>query len=112
MSDTIQKLQHEKSRSYLNRQSCVLAFRKSNLPLILKSEGEQFINRNILSDCGRVPPNCLKAFLINTTKKMGLIKLIPHIKNLFRSEIGYRGYYLDAGNLRHIDMLNNFNKSR
>ncbi len=112
MSDTIQSLQYEQSRKHLNRQSCVIAFRKSNLPIILKSEGEQFINRNILSDCGRISPNCLKAFLISTAKKMCVIKLIPHIKNLFKSEIGYKGYYLDAGNLRHINMLNDFYQSR
>ncbi len=110
MSDTIH-LQSERI-NLLNRQSCVKAFRSANLPIILKSEGEQFINRNILSDCGRVPPNCLKAFLISTAKKMCIIKLIPRIKTLFKSEIGYRGYYLDAGNLRHIDMLNDFSQSR
>ncbi len=110
MSDTMH-LQSERI-TLLNRQSCVKAFRSANLPIILKSEGEQFINRNILSDCGRVAPNCLKAFLISTAKKMRAIKLIPHIKNLFKSEIGYKGYYLDAGNLRHIDMLDNFGQSR
>jgi hypothetical protein len=112
MSDTIQKLQYETSRDYLNRQPCVIALRKSNLPLIIKSEAEQFINRNILLDCGRVPPNCLKAFLINTAKKMCLSKIIPDIKQLFRSQIGYYGYYLDNGNLRHIDMLYNSMQSR
>ncbi len=107
MSGTIQIQANEIIRKYLARQSCVLAVRKAELPPILKAETEQFIERNILPDCGRVPPNCLKAFMIKTAQKMGLTKIIPYVKNLFKSKIGYEGYFLDNGKLFHIDSLNN-----
>lgn len=108
MSGTIQTTEYEQLRKYTDRQTCVRALRRANLPLILKSEAEQFINRNILPDCGRVPPNCLKAFLIRTVNKMGLSNLVPYVKKMFRSSIGYNGYYLDAGNLRHVNLINDF----
>ena len=103
MSGTIQIPQYEIQRRYIDRQACVLAIRKADLPILVKAEAEQFIQRNILQDCGRVPPNCLKAFLVKTIRKMGMEKMIPYVKNIFKSKIGYKGYYLDAGNLCRVD---------
>ncbi len=88
----------------LDRQSCVRVLRQSRLPVILKVEAERFIERNILQDCGRVPPNCLKAFMIKTAQKMGLQRIIPYVKNMFKSKIGYDGYYLDGGKLFRVDL--------
>src|SRR3989344_3491855 len=99
MSGTIQIPANEIIRKYLDRQSCVLAVRRAELPPILKAEVEQFIERNVLPDCGRVPPNCLKAFMVWTAQKMGLARLVPYIKNLFRSSVGFQGYFLDSGKL-------------
>lgn len=104
MSGTINQLNNEYSRGNLNRQSCVRLIRKSNLPIILRAETEQFISRNILSDCGRVAPNCLKAFMIKTAQKMGLKNLIPNLKSLFKSKIGYDGYFLDGGKLFRVEL--------
>lgn len=92
----------------LNRQSCVRVLRKSKLPVILKAEAEKFIERNVLQDCGRVPPNCLKAFMIRTAQKMGLQRIIPYVKNMFKSTIGYDGYYLDSGKLFRVDLSDDF----
>ncbi|KKQ17839.1 MAG: hypothetical protein US31_C0015G0005 [Berkelbacteria bacterium GW2011_GWA1_36_9] len=108
MSGTIQQPEmYELQRRYLERQACVVAVRKADLPPILKAETEQFIRRNVLPDCGRVPPNCLKAFMIKTTQRMGLADLVPYVKTLFRAEVGFRGYYLDNGKLFHINTVNN-----
>ena len=103
MSHTINIPKYEILRKYIDGQACVVAIRKAELPLILKAEAEQFIQRNILEDCGRVAPNCLKAFLINTIKKMSLDNMIPYVQKLFKSDIGYKGYYLDAGNLYRVN---------
>lgn len=92
----------------LNRQSCVRVLRQSGLPVILKVEAEKFIERNVLQDCGRVPPNCLKAFMIKTAQKMGLHRIIPYVKGMFKSKIGYDGYYLDGGKLFRVDLSDNF----
>ncbi len=110
MSDTINN-PNEILLKNRARQSCVRIIRKSNLPVILKAETERFIERNTLEDCGRVPPNCLKAFMIKTAQKMGLERVIPYVKSLFRSEVGYKGYYLDGGKLFRVnfsDDLDNF----
>lgn len=94
--------------SNLNRQSCVRIVRKSKLPIILKAEAEKFIERNMLQDCGRVPPNCLKAFMVRTAQKMGLQRIIPYVKSMFKSRIGYDGYYLDGGKLFRVDLSDDF----
>lgn len=94
--------------SNLNRQSCVRVLRKSKLPVILKAEAEKFIERNTLQDCGRVPPNCLKAFMVRTAQKMGLRRIIPYVKSMFKSTIGYEGYYLDGGKLFRVDLSDDF----
>ena len=108
MSGTIQQLAtYGILRKYLDRQACVIAVRKADLPLIIKAETEQFIQRNVLQDCGRVPPNCLKAFMIETARKMGLTKIIPYVKKLFKADVGFKGYYLDRGELRHVDAIEN-----
>ena len=115
MSGTINNPNNEMRNNYLqssfssqlNKQTCVRIMRKSELPIILKAETEQFIARNILPDCGRVPPNCLKAFMIKTAQKMGLENLIPNLKSLFKAKVGYEGYYLDGGKLFHIDFIDN-----
>ncbi len=103
MSHTINLQQYEILRKYIDRQACVLAVRNAELPIIVKAETEQFIQRNILQDCGRVAPNCLKAFIINTIKKMELDNMIPYVQKLFKSNIGYKGYYLDAGKLCRVN---------
>jgi hypothetical protein len=90
-----------------SRQSCVRIVRKSSLPLLLKAETEKFIERNTLPDCGMVPPNCLKAFMINTAQKMGLNRIIPYVKTMFKAKIGYEGYYLDRGQLFRVDLVDN-----
>ena len=108
MSGTIQRSEaYAHQRRYLERQACVLAVRKADLPPILKAEAEQFIRRNVLPDCGRVPPNCLKAFMIKTVQRMGLVDIIPYVKDLFKAEVGFRGYYLDNGKLFTINALAN-----
>ena len=106
MSDTLDISRYVKPL-YLNMQSCVIAVRKANLPVTLKIETEHFIERNIIPDCGRVAPNCLKAFMIKTAQKMRLNRIIPKVKALFRSKVGYDGYFLDAGKLCHVDFRNN-----
>lgn len=91
-----------------DRQSCVRVLRKSKLPVILKVEAEKFIERNTLQDCGMVPPNCLKAFMVRTAQKMGLQRIIPYVKNMFKSRVGYDGYYLDGGKLFRVDLSDDF----
>ncbi len=110
MSDTINKLHNEIPMQGLNRQSCVRLIRKAELPVILRAETEQFISRNVLPDCGRVPPNCLKAFMIRTAQRMGLKNIIPHVKSLFKAKVGYDGYYLDGGKLFHVDLSQDSSK--
>ena len=99
MSDTINLPTNEIIRKYIDRQSCIVAIRRAEFPPVFKAEVERFIERNTLKDCGRVPPNCLKAFMIKTAQKMGMSNLIPYAKKLFKSKVGYDGYYLDSGNL-------------
>lgn len=106
MSGTINKPTNE-ILSKVNRQSCVRTLRSSNLPILLKAEAEKFIERNILPDCGRVPPNCLKAFMVRTAQRMGLSRIVPYVKNMFKSKVGYDGYYLDRGKLFRVDLSNN-----
>ena len=108
MSDTINKPNNEITINYLAKQSCVKLIRKSDLPVILKAETEQFIERNVIADCGRVAPNCLKAFMIRTAQRMGLYLLIPYVKTMFKAKIGYDGYYLDRGQLFRVDLSDNF----
>ena len=110
MSDTINISSYEVYKN-IARQACVIAIRKAELPTIVKAEAEQFIQRNILEDCGRVAPNCLKAFLVKTINKMGLEKMIPYVKNLFKSKVGYEGYYLDAGKLCRINDFYDFRQA-
>ncbi len=106
MSDTIQLSANGITRKHVDSQSCVIAFRKAELPIVFNAEVEQFIERNVLLDCGRVPPNCLKAFMIGTAQRMGLTKLVPYIKNLFKSDVGFKGYFLDGGKLFRVNSLN------
>lgn len=87
----------------LERQACVRAIRRANISSELKKEADAFILRNTLPDCGLVPPNCLKAHLINSAKKLGYhSSKIKMLKQLFKSKIGYEGYYLDAGKLKKV----------
>ena len=86
-----------------NSQSCVIAIRESDLPSRLKDEMSSFAQRNALQDCGRVPPNCFKAHLIRTAKKIGLTsEKIDFLKRLIKGKIGYKGYYLDKGKLKRV----------
>tara|TARA_Y100000296_G_scaffold72128_1_gene88262 strand:- start:266 stop:577 length:312 start_codon:yes stop_codon:yes gene_type:complete len=86
-----------------NSQSCVITIRESNLPSELKEEMRLFAQRNTLPDCGRVPPNCFKAHLIKTAKKMRITKeKIDFLKRLIKGKIGYKGYYLDKGKLKRV----------
>lgn len=107
MSDTMNNSNNEIINNS-SKQSCVKIIRNSNLPIIFKAETEKFIERNVLKDCGKVPPNCLKAFMINTAQKMGLYKIIPNLKNMFKAKIGYEGYYLDRGQLFRVNLSDNF----
>ena len=92
-----------KSSKYLDTQPCVRAIRIAKLPYPLKEELYAFIQRNIIPDCGRVSPNCLKAHMVKTAKNLGLSnKKIYYFKKLFKAKIGYKGYYLDAGKLRRV----------
>ena len=91
------------SISSLEEQPCVRAVRNACLPLKLHAELEGFIQRNLLTDCWRVPPNDLKANMVKTAKKLGLKKrIISRLKRLFKSKLGYKGYYLDAGELKRV----------
>ena len=86
-----------------DNQVCVKAIRNANLPPRLQKEVESFIKRNTLPDCGKVPPNCLKAHMIKTAKKLKLSnRKIEFLNKLFRSKIGYERYYLDAGKLKRV----------
>jgi len=97
------KSNSEKATNSLEKQACVKAIRKAILPKDLRKEMESFISRNVLPDCGRVPPNCLKAHLVKKAKEIGLgVKKVNSIKKLFKAKIGYEGYYLDAGKLRKV----------
>lgn len=89
----------------INRQPCVNAVRRARLPKELKKEIKSFIQRNTLEDCGKVPPNCLKAHMIKTAIHMGMNQnKITQISRLFKSKIGFNGYYLDAGKLRRVKL--------
>jgi hypothetical protein len=84
-------------------QACVKSIYNAKLSTDLKNEIDKFISRNILPDCGKVPPNCLKAHLIKTAKKFGLSRAkINHFKRLFKAKIGFNGYYLDNGKLKKV----------
>ena len=108
MSRTINKSGNENEYAdKLNRQGCVRRIRQASLPLLLRAEAEKFIERNTLPDCRRVPPNCLKAFMIQTAQRMGLHRIIPYVKNLFKAKVGYEGYYLDSGELFRVDLSDN-----
>jgi hypothetical protein len=106
MSGTINKSRNGNLINLTSSQSCVRVIRKSNLPVILKAETEKFIERNLIPECGRVSPNCLKAFMIKTAQKMGLNRVIPYLSNMFKSNIGYRGYFLDQGKLFRVELSN------
>jgi len=87
----------------LARQSCVKAIITTKLHPKLRSEMERFISQNTISDCNKVAPNCLKAHLIKTAKRLRLpSKKINYLKSLFKSKIGYMGYYLDDGKLKKV----------
>ena len=88
----------------LETQECVIAVKKAKMPSNLKKELYAFINRNILPDCGRVPPNCLKAHMIKTAQNIHLPNNeILRLKDLFEADIGYNGWYLDAGRLKRVE---------
>ena len=86
---------------FVDNQACVKAFRKADFPQEYKKNIEKFISRNVIPDCGRVAPNCLKAHMIKTAKKFGL-KNIDKIKGLFRARVGFNGFYLDGEKLRRV----------
>ncbi len=97
---------HGNDLVFVDKQACVIAVRKADIPYELKKEAERFISRNVLPDCGRVPPNCLKAHLLNTASRLGLGKdSLIKLKNLFKSKIGFKGYYLDNGKLRRVEPI-------
>jgi hypothetical protein len=93
----------DRTMFFLRKQACVQAIFKSSLPYEIKSEMRKFISRNTLHDCQRVPPNCLKAHLIKTAKSKHLPESrINKLKKLFKSKIGFKGYYLDKGKLKKV----------
>lgn len=84
----------------------MIALKNSELPNEYKREVGKFIERNVLPDCGRVPPNCLKAHMIRLAKIFRFRKKdIDYVKNLFRGSIGYDGYYLDRGRLKRVNFF-------
>lgn len=88
----------------LAEQACVRSVLKSDLPPEIKGEMKKFILRNVIPECGKVSPNCLKAHLINVSQRMGLSKnKIERLKNLFKSRIGFKGYYLDSDKVKKVD---------
>ena len=88
---------------FLDEQPCVRAIRRADMPLKLQAELEAFIQRNLLTDCWRVPPNDLKAHMVKTAKKIGLgERIINRLKKLFPAKIGFNGYYLDDGELKKV----------
>ena len=87
----------------IREQPCIRAVKRANLPNKLKQELEKFIERNKLPDCDKVSPHCLKAHMVHTAKKLRLRgKEIESLKTLFRARIGYKGFYLDAGELKRV----------
>tara|TARA_Y100000310_G_C20321153_1_gene640795 strand:- start:216 stop:527 length:312 start_codon:yes stop_codon:yes gene_type:complete len=93
----------DRTLNVLRRQTCVEAIFNSSLSNKIKTEMRKFITRNIIKDCQRVPPNCLKAHLIKTAKKQHLPQSkISRLRKLFKSKIGFMGYYLDSGALKKV----------
>ena len=91
---------HAKS---LESQPCIRALKRAKLPKKLSEELELFVERNMLSDCRKIPPNCLKAHMISTAHGLKLSKKeIRELANLFEAKVGYKGYYLDAGKLKKV----------
>lgn len=87
----------------VQQQACVIAIRRARLSSQIKNEMRKFISRNILQDCERVSPHCLKAHLIRTGKKLKLNSgRLATLKNLFKARIGFKGYYLDNGKLKKV----------
>ena len=35
---------------------------------------------------------------------MGLDKIVPNVKKMFKSDIGYNGYFLDSGKLFKVEL--------
>lgn len=88
---------------FASEQPCVKSILNSELPAKIKVEMNKFISRNIIKECGRVAPNCLKAHLIKTAKAHGFPEeKINSLKKLFKSKVGFNGYYLDAGKLKRV----------
>jgi hypothetical protein len=93
----------ERKTPFLENQTCIRAIKKSDLSYDFKKDLLKFAKRNIIPECGRVSPNCLKAYMIKKAKlKHFRSTRLEKLKNLFRSKIGYKGYFLDAGKLNHI----------
>jgi len=90
-------MRSEIPKSALN-QSCVKALYNSNLPLKFKNEGFKFVKRNLISDCNKVAPSCFKAHLLKTAEKFKINS--DKVNNLFKSKIGFNGYYLDNEKLK------------
>ena len=71
-------------KNLLESQPCIKAIKKANFHPKLRKEINAFIQRNVLSDCGRVPPNCQKAHMIKTDKKINMPeKKVKNLKKLF-----------------------------
>ncbi|NCN99260.1 hypothetical protein CO155_00880 [Candidatus Pacearchaeota archaeon CG_4_9_14_3_um_filter_35_19] len=82
------------------QQACIKSVLNLRNPA-LRKRMISFIKRNLIPDCQRVAPNCLKAHLLNEAKSLKLPKRkIEELKSLFKSKIGYDGYYLDSGKLK------------
>jgi hypothetical protein len=103
MKSKLHSVARIRALSSLKTQPCVRAILGADLPSGLKIEMESFIRRNVIADCGRVSPHCLKAHLVKTGKDMRLSeKKIEELMKLFKGEIGWKGYYLDSGKLKKV----------
>ncbi len=89
------------AREGLPNQPCIRAV--LGLPTKLRDAGLRFIRRNKVTEQGHVSPHCLKAHLITKAYEFHVSeRQIRQLKTLFKSRVGYQGYYLDAGKLRKV----------
>ncbi len=100
--------QHSQTDLILKKEVCSLVKHKMAglnkgmlIPDDLIAEAERFMDRNVISDADlQCCPQCLKAHVIKKATEFGLsTKEIEFLNEMFNSEIGHNGYYLDADKL-------------
>lgn len=93
----------DRKYALVNKQACVKAVHKAKLPETFKRDLDRFIYRNIIPECGRISPHCLKAYMIKKAKQKGFSeRFVERVKGLFKGKVGYEGYFLDNGRLRKV----------